>query len=52
MSPPPMGVLIYIATNFILLPLISLHLHFHSIQLLGIHDLYSSNVIKVFVVGL
>lgn len=47
-----MGVLIYIATSFILLLLISLHLHFHGIQLLNVHDLYSSKVIKVFVVGL
>lgn len=48
----PMGILIYIASSFILPSLISLHLHFHSIQLLSIHDLHSSNVIKVFVVGL
>lgn len=47
-----MDILIYAASSFILLPLISLHLHFHRIQLLGIHDLHSSNVIKVFVVGL
>lgn len=48
----PVDILIYMASSFIPPTLISLHLHFHSIQLLGFHDLHSSNVIKVFVVGL